>query len=120
MLIFITNLASGQTLIIFQGGIDSRTGVFSLEPENSNAQSWKSAASGTVGIDYYIVKSVAMSTSVELDNYPYDTYRFVGPSIPELWVKSSSGDATQLYRASVEGKFFLPSRSRLSVYFVRV
>lgn len=118
ILISTASLLSAQTVITFQGGINSRTGTFSMEPENSITQSWKSATSGSVGIDYFAIKSVAISASAEFDNYPFDTYRFDGASIPEIWVKSSTGDASQIYRAALEGKFFLPSSSRFSLYFV--
>ncbi len=117
ILLLSTSLLPAQIIISLQGGMNSRTGILSPEGLNPNI-SWKSAISVLIGIDYFLRKSVAISSNVEYDFYPYDTYRFYGATIPEISVKSSTGDASQIYRVSFEGKFFASSHTPFSLCFV--
>ena len=118
LLICSASMLQAQTLLEFYGGINSRTSTLSLDSPNTYAQSWKSAISGSFGIDYFLAKSLAISSNVEYNYYPFDSYQFDGPHIPEVWITSSSGEATQIYRISLDGKLFAKSSGRLNIYFV--
>jgi hypothetical protein len=111
-------MLSAQTILTLHGGVDSRTGIFSPEPSNSSIESWKSGTSGSAGVDYFVQKSIALSGSVEYNSYPFDTYRYAGVSIPEIWLKSSSGNTSQIYRALLEGKLFFSADRTFSLYLL--
>ena len=118
ILVLTTNILSAQTMIFLQGGLNTRTGIFSLEEHSSLVESWKSATSASMGVDVFLTKSVAISSSIEYDSYPFDTYRYYGVSVPEVWVKASSGDASEMFRISFEGRLVFPSHTKLFAYVV--
>ena len=120
-LLFLISFAiplSAQTVIEVQGGSNFRTEPFSLEQNTLLIDSWKSSTTAIAAIDIILNKPFAVSANLEYDNYPFDGYPAHDITIPEYTLKSSSGDATRIYRASIEGKLLLPSIGHFTLSFV--
>ena len=117
ILLLLQSTLPAQTLINIEAGVNSRAGMV-WSTGLSPYLSWKSATDATIGIDHFLKQSVAISANLEYDLYPYDTYRDDGTAFPDILVKSSSGEASRVYRISLEGKFFARSHGPLSIYLV--
>jgi hypothetical protein len=113
-----TCVLSAQTIITIQGGSNFRTGPFSVENNILTTDSWKSSTTALGALDVIIKRPFAISASLEYDYYPFSGYPASDITIPEYTLKSSSGEATRIFRASIEGKLRPPSVGRFSLYFV--
>jgi hypothetical protein len=108
---------SAQTVITVQGGSNFRTEPLSLEQNTSLIDPWKSSTTAIAAVDIILKRTFALSAGLEYDNYPFGSYPAHDITIPEYKLISSSGDATKIYRASIEGKLRLPPIGHFSLYF---
>jgi hypothetical protein len=104
-------------MISLQGGIGARTSLIELDHYNATEKYWKSAIAGSLGIEYFLIRSIAFSVSTEYDSYPFDSYRdFV--TTYDISPRASSADAAKIYRFSLEAKFIPPAHGRISLFLI--
>ena len=114
-LLLSSSLSIAQTTIMFQDGIGSRTPLIPLHNHNSLEDSWKSANLVSLGIDHFITGSIAIMSGIEYNSYAFGEYTGV---TPDDATSNYDGDATHIYRISVEGKFVNPPNRNFTFYIV--
>ncbi|MGA7161252.1 MAG: hypothetical protein WBZ48_09620 [Bacteroidota bacterium] len=115
LLLCSASFSFAQTTIIIQGGIGARTPLIPLENSSSIEDSWKSSHPATIGIEHFVLKSIAIISGVEYNYYSFKGY---GGTQVDDGPPSITGDASQIYRLSLEGKFIASPDRNFSLYLV--
>jgi hypothetical protein len=77
---------------------------------------WGSGITTALSSDLFISPVIAVSPSVEYTYYGFDRYKLEGVGIPEWYFKSSTGEASSVWRMFAEGKFFPNHRKDFKWY----
>ncbi len=77
---------------------------------------WGSGITTGLSSDLFISPVIAVSPSVEYTYYEFDRYKLEGYGIPEWYFKSSTGEASTVWRMFAEGKIFPNNRKDVKWY----
>ena len=98
-----------------QGGVGARTPLIALQHHNSNEDSWKSSNPINIEIEHSITRSIAIMSGLEYNYYAFESYH---GALPDDFPSYNTGDPTQIYRISMEGKFIAPPVRNFSLYLI--
>jgi hypothetical protein len=115
LLVWSASVSFAQTTIMLQGGVGARTPLIPLDHYSSIENSWKSSNLVNIGIEHFVTGSIAVMSNIEYNSYAFESYN---GTIPDDASSNITGDATRIYRISIEGKFFDPPNQNFNFYLI--
>jgi len=117
LLLLLAVPAYSQINVSFFAGVNPATNLIARDRSGFLDLYWGTGFNLSVSSEVFISRLIAIAPSVEYARYAFDNYTFQGVSIPEVRLKSATGEASSIWRIFAEAKFFPTSSKVIPWYF---